>query len=316
MRKLRGANVSIHKLPIADDRTEINENLFRAKTRLEDCRLNLKTMLAGGLIKDYSRSSDELYDEYMVFPVKAPQKRTEIEHAIASISELERTLTEFTTSMETSRKMTDELKGQLSQYDALTQSTVADLNKLSVALSTEWGTVSDLIKAKFKTGLLLISITFIIGASLSIIFGFLISRNIVEPVIAIISRFKAFSSREHGIAGDIPVTSKDEIGELAGEYNRLMDTIKVVTSFKSVIEEDESVEDIYLRLGNIMTSKLGFNKCEIYEISTYSNTIKPVYPPGAEVSELRCGADILLNSDLCRVKRTGHVVSSMEYEGI
>ena len=65
-----------------------------------------------------------------------------------------------------------------------------------------------------------------------------------------------------------------------------------------------------------MTSDLGFNKCDIYEISTYNNKIKPVYPQGAEVSQLQCGEDILLNSDLCRVKRTGHVVSSIEYERI
>ena len=316
VRKLRGANVSIHKIAIAETHSETSEYLFRGMTRLEDCRLNLKTMLVGGLIKDYSRSLDELYDEYPVHSVLAPQKRKEIELALSSVADMERTLTEFTTSIENSGKLTVEIRERLSEYDALTQTTVGDLNKLSVVLSKEWGSVSDIIKATFKTALLLISITFIIGASLSIIFGYLISQNIVRPIRAIISRFKAFSSRDLEFAGEIQVTSKDEIGELAGEYNRLMDAIKVVTSFKSVIEEDENVDDIYIRLGNIMTSELGFYKCDIYEISTYNNTIKPVYPPGADVSQLQCGEDILLNSDLCRVKRTGHLVSSMEYERI
>ena len=83
VRKLRGTNVSIHKIAIAENHTEISENLFRGKTRLEDCRLSLKTMLSGGLIKDYSRSQDELYDEYTVLSIPDPQKRNEIEHAIS-----------------------------------------------------------------------------------------------------------------------------------------------------------------------------------------------------------------------------------------
>ena len=158
---------------------------------------------------------------------------------------VDRTLTEFTISMEANKELTVKLREQLSQYDALTQNTVGDLNRLTVALSKEWGNVSDIIKTKFKTAFVLISITFILGASLSIIFGFLISQNIVKPIMAIISKFKTFSSRGHEITGEIQVASKDEIGELAGEYNRLMDMIKVVTSFKSIIEEDENVDMIF-----------------------------------------------------------------------
>jgi diguanylate cyclase (GGDEF)-like protein len=212
--------------------------------------------------------------------------------------------------------MTSELRGQLSDCDTITQTTVGVLNRLSVGLSKEWGSVSDMIKDKFRIALLLISLTFITGASLSIVFGFLIAQNIVKPIRAITSRFKAFSARELEFAREIEVTSKDEIGELAEQYNRFLNAFRTVTSFKRVIEEDENVEDIYLRLGTIMTEELGFHKCDIYEISTYNNTIKPVYPLGADAAELHCDSDILLNSDLCRVKRTGHSVSSMECDGI
>ncbi len=316
VRKLGGANISMHKIAIAGSTEEINEYYHLGKTRLEDCRSFLITLLTGGQIKDYSRSSGELYDEFALVSIEDPAKRKVIEQAISSIRNAEGLLNEFVNSRERIGAMTSDLRGRLSECDTITQSTVGVLNKLSVGLSKEWGSVSDIIKDKFRVALLLISLTFIAGAMLSIIFGYLIAQNIVKPIRAIISRFKAFSARDLEFAREIEVISKDEIGELAEQYNRFLNAFKVVTSFKRVIEEDENVEDIYIRLGTIMTEEIGFHKCIIYEISTYNNTIKPVYPPGADTAALHCGADILLNSDLCRVKRTGHSVSSMEYDGI
>jgi len=80
---------------------------------------------------------------------------------------------------------------------------VTDVTKLSVNLSREWGNVSDIIKEKFSLALLLISLTFVAGASLAVIFSFLISRNIVTPVRAIIAKFKAFSSRDMDFAKEL-----------------------------------------------------------------------------------------------------------------
>jgi len=315
-RELGSASIAMHKISVAGSTEEINEHFHLGKSRLEDCRLFLITLLTGGLIKDYSRSTDELYDEFTVVSIEDPAKRKIIEQAISNIRSAEGLLNEFVNSRNRSGAMTGELREQLSQCDAITQNTVGVLNKLSVGLSKEWGSVSDIIKNKSRIALLLISLTFITGATLSIIFGYLIAQNIVKPIRAIISRFKAFSARDLEFAREIEVISKDEIGELAEQYNRFLNAFKVVTSFKRVIEEDENVEDIYLRLGTIITGELAFQKCTIYEISTYNNVIKPVYPPGADIAELHCNADMLLNSDLCRVKRTGHSVSSMECDGI
>jgi HAMP domain-containing protein len=306
----------MHKVVIAGSNEEINEHFHLGKTRLEDCRSFLMTLRTGGLIKDYSRSTDDLYDEFIVVSIKDPEKRRVVEQAISSIKSAEDLLSEFVNAREISGGITDQLRRQLSYCDTITQNTVGVLNKLSVGLSREWGSVSDMIKDKFRIALLLISLTFITGASLSIVFGFLIAQNIVNPIRAITSRFKAFSARDLEFAGEIEVTSKDEIGELAEQYNRFLNAFKSVTSFKRVIEEDENVEDIYFRLGTTMTEELGFHKCDIHEISAYNNTMKPVYPLAVDMAELHCDADILLNSNLCRVKRTGHSVSSMECDGI
>jgi two-component system cell cycle response regulator len=316
VRKLRGAGISLHQIAIAENNKEMNEQFHRAKTRLDDCLSSMSTLRTGGLIKDYSRESDELYDEYAVARINNPENMNTIEHAVQSIRELSNLLSEFTNSRGENAFLSAALRNRLSAYDMLTKNTVADINKLSIALSTEWGTVSDIVRKKFRAAFLLITLVFLLGASLSIIFGLLISRNIVIPIEAIISSFKAFSSKDLTVARKLEVTSKDEIGELAEEYNRLLDAIKVVTSFKKIIEEDESVNDIYIHLGNILTEELGFHGCEIYEISMRDSSVTATYPPGADILQLHCGVDILSNGDFCRANRTGHMVESMEYRGI
>ena len=315
-RKLRGADIEIHKMVLAVDTREINDAYVKAKMNLKDCRLFLVTLKTGGLIIDNSRTTNETYDEYSVAPFSFDSKRVEIENILKNIELMDDLAPEIIKIKAESPKLMNALKVKTSDFDSITERTVTDVTKLSVNLSREWGNVSDIIKEKFSLALLLISLTFVAGASLAVIFSFLISRNIVTPVRAIIAKFKAFSSRDMDFAKELEVMSKDEIGTLATEYNRLLQTIKVVTSFKKMIEEDETVEDVYLRLGNIMTGELSFSKCNIYEISTLNDSVKAVFPLNADIADLPCGSEMLISSDLCRVKRTGQTVSSADYKGI
>lgn len=141
--------------------------------------------------------------------------------------------------------------------------------------------------------------------------GVLISLNLVKPVNEIVSNFRAFTSKKD-FAREIKATAKDEIGTLAREYNKFIAAIESMTSFKKIIEEDETVDDVYLRLGNLLTREFGLSSCVIYEISTYKNIIKTAFPPDISFQELHCNVNILLNCDLCRVKRTGHIITSRE----
>ena len=98
-----------------------------------------------------------------------------------------------------------------------------------------------------------------------------------------------FSSGELDLTKKIDQTSKDELGVLSGELNKLMDTIGHVTTFKKVIEGDESAEDIYMRLGSIFKSDLGIEDCVIYEVSNDNNTMTAAYPAEAAGMELHLG---------------------------
>jgi diguanylate cyclase (GGDEF)-like protein len=139
---------------------------------------------------------------------------------------------------------------------------------------------------------------------------------LIKPIKAITNQIKSLSVGEVDLTKKLSVTSEDEIGGLSLEFNKLIETIGRVTTFKKVIEEDEATEDIYIRLGRIFIDDLGFDNCVIYEVSNSKNSMKIVYPPEAEDLELHCKRDVYLNCDLCRAKRTGHMISSDEYPNI
>lgn len=315
VRKLRGASISAHKMILYKDTERINNNYLSGKARLEDCRSYLKILLTGGRIKDYSRGTGQFYNEFVVVPLKDAEKRKFIENGVVKVDQLEGLLSEIA-DRKLSKADTDVLLEKLSGYDVLTRDTVTVLNEYAISTGKEWGTFTSIIKTRFNIAIILISLAFGIAAMLSGVFGVLISRSLAKPIKAIIGQIKALSAGEINLTRKLDVASKDELGVLSNEFNKLMDTIGHVTSFKKIIEEDESIEDIYMRLGKIFIEDLGFDNCVMYEVSSSKNNMKIVYPPEAEGIELHCKRDIQLDCELCRVKRTGHTVSSADYSNI
>lgn len=315
IRQLTEASMTVHQIFIIENMDAMQNNFHKAKLSIEECHSYLILLRTGGFIREYSQSGNQFNIEFYVSPVTGSEKKASIEDVIAKILKLENLLSEITYAKESNMINPITLREKLSEYDTLMQSILMTLNKSAVSLSQEGGNISDIIKRGFKTALILIILTFFFGASLSIIFGVLISLNLVKPINAIVSNFRSFTSKKD-VVKEIKVTSKDEIGTLASEYNKFISTIDAMTSFKKIIEEDETVDDVYLRLGNILTNELGLHNSTIYEISTYKNTIKPIYPPDPVISDLYCDMDVLLNCDLCRVKRTGHIISSKEHKDI
>jgi len=163
----------------------------------------------------------------------------------------------------------------------------------------------------FNYSVLIISGVLFMGISLSIIFGFLIAKNLVKPIDDIITRFRSFYEKGFSSEFNLTPKGKDEIVYLSYEFEKLLDTIEDMSSFKRLIEEDETVEDIYLRIGFTLTEKLDMDEIIIYEISTISNAIKIVYSSLKE-QKAYCSEFILTDCDACKAKRTGRVISSLE----
>ncbi len=154
----------------------------------------------------------------------------------------------------------------------------------------------------------------VLTLSLSLFIGISITRllkNVIGGLQAIASGKGDVDLRKR-----IATSSIDEIGVLSAEFDGLMDSISSLTVFKKVIEEDDTLDDVYARLGSVFTEELGLGGCVIYEISGSQGKMRPVYPSFPVTGELCCNADILDNHDLCKAKRTGHPISSLTYPRI
>ncbi len=154
----------------------------------------------------------------------------------------------------------------------------------------------------------------VLTLSLSLFIGISITRllkNVIGGLQAIAS-----GKGDVDLSKRIATSSIDEIGVLSAEFNGLMDSISSLTVFKKVIEEDDTLDDVYARLGSVFTEELGLGGCVIYEISGSQGKMRPVYPSFPVTGELCCNADILDNHDLCKAKRTGHPISSLTYPRI
>ncbi len=69
-------------------------------------------------------------------------------------------------------------------------------------------------------------------------------------------------------------------------------------------------------MGKVFVDELGLKDVVIYEVFNNKKGMKIVYPEELVGIEANCSMDIQLDSDLCRAKRTGHEVSSLEYPEI
>ncbi len=111
----------------------------------------------------------------------------------------------------------------------------------------------------------------------------------------------------------LKVPFKDEIGKLVNEVNELIRYFAELNKFKRVLEEDPSLDDIFLRLANLLKEKFHLDKFVIYTVSNSNNTMRVVYK---EPEDINVNQEILVIADLCRAKRTGRIISSLETKGI
>lgn len=313
---LRDARQINQEMSWNQDKELIRISYEKAKQKLDECGANLNALISGGMIKDTSQSDSHFNRIFLVSGTNDPAKKKALQNIITMVEQLASLLDAMEKDREESDRATVQFQEKLFAYNPLTTTITNALNKYIGDIDQEWQSFTITNKRNITNALFIITITFAVCAVTALLLGFLIARDISRPIKAILKQIKAFSSGERGAVQKIEVTSRDEIGDLYFEFNKLMDTVAVMTSFKKVIEEDETVDDIYLRLGNIFNKDIMLQDCIMYEVAENKNTMKAVYPENDEGQAIRCKMDILLNADLCRAKRTGHAVSSIEYGDI
>ncbi len=320
-RKLEGLTTDIQEIVNADNVQALEKQLVISGAKISDIRAFTDTLRNGGQIVDISRDTDMFIESFEVSPVERTQEEHEhINTLTASLNSLDTAFSEFAGIRENIMNGAVPDSGGLNDAtDTFMRSLAESINHakdFSSHVSTLYARNSERIHLITKINSYAMAGALIIFTLLLAGFTFSISRSLAEPVRSIINQIRALSEGRADFSRKIRVRSKDEIGVLTQDFNDFLDEIQEMTTFKKVIEEDDSLEDVYSRLGKIFSEKFGLDDFIIYEISNSQNRMKPVYPVMVNDKDIYCDMDILGNCNLCKVKKTGRVISSAEYPDI
>jgi diguanylate cyclase (GGDEF)-like protein len=148
--------------------------------------------------------------------------------------------------------------------------------------------------------------------------AWIIGINITRPLHEVMQGLEEVAEGQTGVtlAKRIEITATDEIGLLTSKFNELMESLHRLSVFKKVIEEDASLEQVYMRLHWVFTETIGIADCVIYEISASGGGMRQAYPVAIHDEELFCNPEILSDCELCKAKRTGHIIDSTTFPSI
>ena len=225
----------------------------------------------------------------------------------------------------------------------------------AVASGTVLGAVTmdislDEVRRQGVMAVVMVSLAVFIAA----IIALLLLRRMMNPLSETAQSVHKVTSQavEGNFSGRISQRSKDEVGDIAGNINHLMDflereittirsrvgqlmghrasdgrnqlslTTEMVdnlveaSQFKQAIEEDQTKQDIYQRLGDMLRQKYYIKRFSIYEVIA-ANKMLPISVDGEMGADCRhCDAQVTIDPNACRAKRTGHEVNALDYPGL
>lgn len=198
---------------------------------------------------------------------------------------------------------------------------------------------------------ILISLAVVVAALVALA----ILRRMLKPLSETAHAVQQVTSQAVGgnFAGRVRQHSADEVGEIALNINRLMEfleseigtirtrvgqlmghrlndagnqllhTTELVESlveashFKQAIEEDQTKLEIYQRLVDMLTVKYDIKRFSIYEVAASKNRMTAVSIDGEPAATCRyCDPQVMVDSNSCRARRTGHEVNAVGFPGL
>ena len=100
------------------------------------------------------------------------------------------------------------------------------------------------------------------------------------------------------------ITDNDHLINVKNTVDRLSDVYK----FRKTIEHDDTVEEVYSRLAQVLTLKLNIEDFNFFEANTLSGEIKEVYVK----DKIRCD---LFNTG-CRADKTNTIIDSTQFKNV
>ncbi len=185
--------------------------------------------------------------------------------------------------------------------------------------------------------------------------AFFLIRRMIQPVASTATEVEAAVQRalRGDFKAQVERRTHDEIGQIADDMNRLLtflddglerighnvahltnrvahadenrltvtiDMVEALTHaahFKQAIEEDETKGEIHQRLARTLSGEFGLAEYSMYEAVSNKNQLLPVFVDGQMGEPCRwCDPEILVRSEACRVRRTGHEVDGVRTPGL
>lgn len=185
--------------------------------------------------------------------------------------------------------------------------------------------------------------------------AFFVIRRMIRPVTATAQNVEEAVQRalRGDFKAVVRKTTNDELGQIATDMNRLLvfldagltrigknvahltnrttssddnlleatidmvDGLTRAAHFKQAIEEDETKSEIHHRLAEVMREEFQLQEYSLYEIIQNKNQMVPVYVDGEAEGACRwCDPQIMVRSEACRARRTGHTVDGISNPGI
>ena len=190
------------------------------------------------------------------------------------------------------------------------------LQKFSKRVNNQLKEYTIQINKTIKYAINTIAIVFFIAVFLLWFFTRWLTEAFSRPIESMIHQIHSIGTGEVDLNKKLKIKSEDEIGVLSQEFNKLVDTVYGVTVFKKVIEEDTTLEAVYSRLADVFEKESGIKDFRIFDVNTSKEQMSLVQPPLSGESNMKCHPEILHDCSLCRAQKTGHKISSLEYEGI
>jgi diguanylate cyclase (GGDEF)-like protein len=316
LRGLNGFKISLlHILNIHDEfengdySTHVQDNF----TRINNFRNMLQTLKTGGTIQDVTHISAVTLDSFQADPApeNSPQ-HLKIKEICFTLDMLQDSYSQFVQILHATHSdddldfATDDLLSNLD--DVFVQLT--DLSLLVNQQFSEQVQNTESIIQQASRHFLIIClatvITLLIGTAIYILI-------IVIPLKNILEKIKQIAKGGGDLSMRIDVKTHDEVGQLARQLNNLVDNIHSLNSFKAVIEEEESPTDVHIRLASIIASRFNLDCFFSYEIHDAKKSMTVAH---ASDHQLICNQKIMDDCTLCRAKRTGHYISSLQYPHI
>jgi len=318
IRNLQAMNIDSSNMLKASERVTVEALQSLSAKRLRDLRDFYSALALGGAINDYSHDSGKLLETLHTTSLSIdPEGVAYLKELNFLLDEIDASYAEFFQyKLQVLDKKAPNGEHLESRYKALeehlhqaSQISVDFSAKLSELYHTSSSKISEIIE---KTTLAILGVL-LVAVLLLLLFTRWIVQSLARPIRAIIDQIHNVGTGDVDLTNKIEITSRDEIGTLSQEFNGLMDTVYSMSTFKRVIEEDATLEDVYARIGDVFRRELGIDDFVIYEVKDNQRDMAAVYPLALSAKEMACNAEILTNCELCRAKKTGHEISSLAY---